>query len=425
MSGAFVLAALAAGSLLLQRVLRRRLDAALTALTLALTLLGTFALDLLMRLPLVTAAAAFALAALALFVRERPGALTPRRALVIGAAAGLAAAGHAPNAALALLALPRRGEPLRPLTVALMALAGTWAGARAVGLGAPLPSGPWAPLLALFGSRQGLLHLTPALWLGVAGLAIGLRREAREAAPLAAPVAALVILHGFCPLTAAACPREQLAAALPLLAPPMGTALRALREAVRRGPWAPLWTAAALLVCSNLLFMQQYATDMIPRDFPVPFAQVARNQAALVAGAVGAPLSWPANWLFAARHDTGPERFDAAAVTRLPAEAGGSLTIDVGRLDTDEALLLEGWSVRHPCGAAVCRAIEGRARLLVPVWDAWPKEVAVRSSGEGELSTELGPAKGGMRVLTLRTVLPGRAVLVDAVTVRPAPGSAP
>jgi len=171
--------------------------------------------------------------------------------------------------------------------------------------------------------------------------------------------------------------------------------------------------------------MQQYATDMIPRDFPVPFAQVARNQAALVARAAGSPLAWPANWIFGLRHGTGPERFDAAAGKRVTAGADGSFTIDVGRLDVDEALLLEGWSVRHPCGDAVCRAVEDRARLLVPVWDVSPMEVTVRSSGEGELSTELGPAKGGMRVLTLRAVPPGRAVLVDAVTVRPAPGSAP
>src|SRR4029453_3102793 len=104
---------------------------------------------------------------------------------------------------------------------------------------------------------------------------------------------------------------------------------------VRRAPGAPLWMAAALLVSCNLLFMQQYATDMIPRDFPVSFAQVARNQATLVARAVGSPLSWPANWLFAARHGPGLERFDAAAGKRLPRPSGGALTIDVGRLDLD------------------------------------------------------------------------------------------
>jgi hypothetical protein len=151
----------------------------------------------------------------------------------------------------------------------------------------------------------------------------------------------------------------------------------------------------------------------------VPFAQVARNQAALVARAAGAPLSWPANWLFAARHGTGPERFDAAAGKRLEAAPDGSVTVDVGRLDVDEALLLEGWSVRHPCGAAVCRAVEGRARLLVPAMGEAPPEVLVRTAEDGALGVEVGAAKGGLRAVTLRAAMPGARVLVDEVVVRP------
>src|SRR5262245_5584717 len=424
--GAFVVAALAAGSLLLQRVLRRRLDAASTALTLGVALLGTFALDLLARMPLASAAAAFALAALALWMRERTGGPFTARALLIGGAAGLAAVWHPPNAALALLALPRRGEGVRPLALALGATAALWAAARTLGLAAPLPSGPWQPLLALFGSRQGLLYLTPALWLGVWGLALMLRRDARDAAPLAAAVLAMIALHAACPFgPAEACPREQLAALVPLLALPAGLALGAVRECVRRAPAAPLWAAAALLVCSNLLFMQQYATDMIPRDFPVPFAEVAQNQAALVARAVGSPLSWPASWIFAARHHTGVARFDAAAGKRLDRAPDGAVSIDVGRLDSDEALLLEGWSVRHPCGEAVCRAVEGRARLLVPVPDDAPLEVAVQVVGGGAVSAEVGPARSGLRAITLRVVAPHASVLVDRVIARPLTRSAP
>jgi hypothetical protein len=434
-SAALVAAALAAGAAVLHPVLRRRLDGALTALTLGLTLLATFALDLLVRLPLVSAAAAFLLAALALFVREQPGRLTASRALAIGAAAGLAGAAHAPGAALALLALPRRGESARPLAVALLATAGVWAGARALGLAAPLPAGPWQPLLALFGSRQGLLYLTPVLWLGAFGLMLQLRRGAREAAPQVAAVLAMIGLHAACSPAAGSCPREQLAAALPLLAPPIGAALAALRASARRAPLAPLLAATALLVSGNLLFMQQYATDMIPRDFPLPFAQVARNQAALVARAAGAPLAWPANWLFAARHDTGPERFDAAAGKSLPRSPDGTLTVDVGRLDVDEALLLEGWSVRHPCGAGVCRAVEGRARLLLPVEEEGPLELVVRASGRGTLAAGDGPevplaAEGsdlrfligdgprGLRTVTLRVTPPSGRALVDRLTVK-------
>jgi len=466
---------LAAGIALLHRVLRARLEAALNALTLALVVLGTFAFDLLAR-AMVRPAAACALAALALFVRERSGLPSARRGLSIGASAGLAAALHWPNAALALLALPRRGEGPRPLAWALAAGVIVWAAVFAL---APLPppmAGRWQPLLSLLGSRQGLLHLTPALWLGVAGLALQLRRgfggaatqwrepprperrdslparaarrDARGVAPFGLALTALLGFHAACPLTPAhSCPREQLAAALPLLALPMGEALRALREAVRRAPGAPLWAAGALLVCWNLLFMQQYADDMIPRDFPVAFPRVAQNGAALVARAVGAPLSWPANWVFAARHDVGPERFDAAAGKRLAQAADGSITIDVGQLDVDEALLLEGWSVRHPCGEAVCRAVESRARVLLPVMSNGWTALTVRASGEGWLDIEPGhwelnapaplgpepadlcfvpdPARRGMRALTLGVSATPRApvphALVDRITLSPGP----
>jgi hypothetical protein len=431
-TAAAVALCLGAGLLLLQRVLRRRLDGVLAAVTLGLTLLGTFAFDLLARERRADAAASFALAALALFLRERPGPLDLRRAAAIGAAAGGAAALHWPGAALVLLALPREGERARVLGVAALAAAAVWGVASAVAT-APPAAFTWQPLLALFGSRQGLLHLTPALWLGVLGLALQLRREGRAAGPLAAAVIGMVALHGACPQ---ACPRERLAGVLPLLALPAGLLLRALRDAVRRAPGSAAWAAGALLACWNFLFMQQYARDMVPRDFPVAFAQVARGSAALVARAVGAPLSWPANWLFAARHHTGPERFDAAAGKRLPAGRDGALTIDVGHLDTDDALLLEGWSVRHRCGDAVCRAVEGRARLLLPPLSG-PAVVVVRASGAGSLAAGPGAAQplaetaadlrfpldtaDGLRAVTLHVPPPGRA-LVDTVTVRPAEG---
>ena len=452
-NGVLAAAALAAGVFVLHRVLRRRLEPVVTALVLALTLLGTFALDLVVRLPLLSAAMVFALAAVALYARAQPGPLSLRRAIVIGGAAGLAAAGHAPNAALALLALPSRDEAGRPLGAALLTTTAVWSVLRLTGLAVPFRTGSWEPLLTLFGSRQGLLHLTPALWLGVAGLALQLRRDARAAAPVTLTALALVAWHAACPLGSAACPREEAAALLPLLALPAGLALRALRDHVRRAPAAPLWAAGAALVGSNLLFMQQYAADMIPRDFPVPFPQVARNQAALIARAAGAPLSWPANWIFAARYDTGADHFDAAAGKRVTAAPDGSLTIDVGQLDTDQALLLEGWSVRHPCGEAVCRAVESRARVLLPVMPGGHVTLRVLASGEGRLGVgplrldadpaagdpnargPLGPepadlcfvpeAEPGLRAFTLSVsataFTPRPRALVDRITLSPAP----
>lgn len=367
---------LAAGLLVLHRVLRPRFDARLSALTLLLIAAGTFAFDLLLQAN-VGAAAAFALAAVALLVYgsgERPAAFA---ALITGAAA---------------LGLAR---------------------------GSGFPLGPWQPALTLFGSRQGLLHLTPVLWVGVCGIVLQARRDGRSAMTPALAAAALVSLHAACRAAdGAPCPRESLSPLLALLAVPVAEALRALRALVRRCPLAPLTAAGALLVCWNLLFMQQYALDMIPRDYPVAFADVAGNAAALVARRMGSPLSWPANWVFAARYHVGPERFDAAAGKALPRAADGSLALDVGARD-DEALLLEGWSVRHPCGASVCRAVESGARVLLPVErPGAPMEVIVRAA-TGDTTFRVPTGGGTMRALALPV---SAGTLVDEIRVRAAEG---
>ena len=426
-------AALAAGLLLLSQVLHLRFGHGATAVVLALTALGTLLTDVAARARAADAAA-FALGAAALWLRARSGGGAAARAGAIGAVAGLAAALHWPNAALAVLAVPAAAPRTRAVLAAGAAGVAAWGLAAAFGPAAPVLAGPPEPLLVLFGSRQGLLFLTPVLGLGVLGLAA----EARRAPAVTAAAVVLLAWHALWPPRVVA-PREALAAVLPLLAPGLGAVLHRLRAAVRSAPSGPLWAAGLALVCWNLLFMQQYAADMIPRDAPVSFPQVARNGAALVARAVGTPSAWPANWLFAARYATGPERFDAAAGKRLPRGAGGAVTLDVGRLDQDDALLLEGWSVRHPCGAALCRAVEGTARLLLPVDARAESDLVVHASGQGTLSVaggrgaalarmlgpapadlvfDLGPLPAGLHALSL-TVPPGGRALVDRLTLRP------
>jgi hypothetical protein len=59
--------------------------------------------------------------------------------------------------------------------------------------------------------------------------------------------------------------------------------------------------------------------------------------------------------------------------------------IDVGDLEQDATFLLEGWSVRHPCGDAVCREVEGRAEMAVPLERAATSSLHVLVVGTGEL----------------------------------------
>jgi hypothetical protein len=123
--------------------------------------------------------------------------------------------------------------------------------------------------------------------------------------------------------------------------------------------------------------------------------------------------------------------------------ADGPATIDVGDLGR-EAWLGEGWSVRHPCGASVCREVEGRARLFLPVVDARRAKVLVHAQGSGTLrlilngqplaqaplapgfaevgATVDGALGRGPNALVLE-VSPGGQAVVDSVRVVPLEGA--
>ena len=434
------------GLALLWRTLRARLGPLTAAGTLAVLLLATFLLDIVVR-GLLAPAFAFLFASFAVALSGEASLPRWPRALATGLLAGTATGVHWGNAGLLLLAAEGEGA-IGPKTTAkkwLCAAAGFALGVAPWWLlrTASSPHLGWPdPLAVLFGSRQGLLYLTPVLWLALTGLVLALLRHP-SARPCALAGAGLLLLQAFCRDPAGGhCPREVLAPLLGVLAPGLGLALRELTLRVRASAQGTLGVAAALAVAWNLLFMQQYASGMIPRDLPVSFTRVAENNAALLSRAVGTPLAWPANWIFAWRHQLKVDRYDLAAGKRLPGTLASGLEIDIGALPIDQALLAEGWSVRHPCGGEVCRAVEGQARLLLPLPSASTRlELRVRASGQGDLSAALGTqwsdpvplsptpadlvfvlpdARRGLNQVSLRTAPAGQA-LVDRLTVRELP----
>jgi hypothetical protein len=147
----------------------------------------------------------------------------------------------------------------------------------------------------------------------------------------------------------------------------------------------------------NALLMGQYRDGRIPRDDTVAFPRVFRNAAATVSSTVGTPTAWPANWIYAARHGVSPARYDllggvdlfgrvppGAPVRRRGTDA--AVTIDLGHLPTDEAVLGGGWSVRHACGTEVCRAVEGAAEIVIPIREIRDVDVTLVAEGEGALT---------------------------------------
>jgi hypothetical protein len=315
--------------------------------------------------------------ALALLARD-PDGPSRRRDLVIGLAAGL--------------------------VLATLEQAIDFAGQAATGRPPALALRPSRPFLleSLFSSRQGLFFWTPLAWVGVAGLLSLQKRHAGLTLRIATALLVLVLASGLSsPWWSGHFGNGRLVAVLALLAPGLAAALEALRRRARRAPVGVLAAAAALVVVWNLLFMQQYRRELIPRDDTVAFPVVAENAARLVSESVGSPVAWPANWLVAARHDLEVARFDrlvGLTLFTLPGNLRG--VIDVGRMDTDLALLGEGWSVRHPCEDEVCRDVDGRARVFVPLDESARLELRIRAAGQGVLTVALDGATVGRPVLS-------------------------
>jgi hypothetical protein len=384
-------------------------------------------------------------------LRARHGAaiaVTTLFALVFGTVAyGLArgpswdgAAAFAVSAALVRAAWGRPDErplPIAPRTLWLVAGAATVAVIFARG------AGPGDVLDGLFSSWGGLLFWSPVLWLGF----LGIPRAGSGPRDALGPI--LLVTAVLAALTTDAGPYRgaRFAPVLPLLALGLARALYALREFARRHPLVPVAMGIAALVAWNFLLMGQYRDGGIPRDDTVAFPRVARNAAATVSSTIGSPPAWPANWIFAARHDVSPARYDLLAGVDLYA-AGSSVdlggVVDIGHLPTDGALLGRGWGVRHPCGAGACREILGAAELLAPI--AEPRDVDVRlvASGTGTLTVTVNGVavlaapladgehfvrlprarlRRGMNAIVL-TVNPGGRALVDRIEFKSSPARA-
>jgi hypothetical protein len=304
----------------------------------------------------------------------------------------------------------------------------------------PVPSlAPPSLLDSLFSSRHGLFFWAPVLTIAVLGLALRAALGHRAALGALTALAVLALVNaGLRPWWSGGFGNARFLPALPLFALGLAMILELVRRTARQRPLRLAAAFGAALVAWNLLLMAQYRAELIPRDDTVSFPAVAENSARLLSGMTGAPTAWPANWIFAARQHLPAARYDLLAGQDVLAD--GPAPIDVGDLGS-EAWLGEGWSVRHPCGASVCREVEGRARLFLPVVDVRPAAVSVHAQGAGTLRVILngrplsqaslapafaevgGVADGGVlrrgpNVLVLE-VSPGGQALVDVVRVVP------
>lgn len=245
----------------------------------------------------------------------------------------------------------------------------------------------------LFGSRHGLLFWTPLLWVGFVGLAIELRRGRHLGSTLT--VMGLLPLM-FAPILPDGGSADRWDAVLPLLAFGFAAAWEAVSPWMRTRPQLLVAGAVVIVGVPNLLFMEQYR-DATRRDDTVRFPDVSEGNARRLADAVGSPVAWPANWIWSASTGLPAARWDRLSGARL--DPRGGVRVDVGDLEQDATFLLEGWSVRHACGGAVCREVEGRAEMAVPLESA-PGRLAVRGLGPGALRVSSDGREIGVVSLT-------------------------
>ncbi len=188
----------------------------------------------------------------------------------------------------------------------------------------------------LFSSWHGLFSWTPVVYVAALGTVAYLRREWRWA------VAALVILfltawvNGATQDWAAGWSfgGRRFSSVLVLLAPGLALAIEA---AVKR-PLLALAPVVAGALWWNHLLMVQYTSGMLPKDEPVAFSRLVRQQGDVATRAPYAyPFAFPANAWFAWRHDLPIDKYDVLA----PVTIGASFETRFDR--SVEKFLLEGW----------------------------------------------------------------------------------
>jgi hypothetical protein len=343
--------------------------------------------------PSMTHAASFGFVAFFVVCAARwfgPGSTRPepdrRRALILGALLGLAFLARSQESLFALYAgvlvlgaagVPRGERVRRAATLAgwaflgalpfiLLQLAHSYVLFTRYEYNLMGQGGYFNPLRSrwldtLFSSWHGFLSWTPVAYLAVIGTLAYLRREWRWA------LSALLILFLTAWVNGAtqdwaggwSFGGRRFSSALVMLAP----GLAMLIELALRRPVVALAPLVGLALWWNYLLMVQYTAGMLPKDEPVSFGRIVRQQAELhTRSPYWYPFAFPANVWFAWREGVPVDKYDVLSpVTPQPAF---SLTFD----RVAERFLLSGWDVPGGDDWGPCWWIGGTpATIAVPL----------------------------------------------------------
>jgi hypothetical protein len=232
-----------------------------------------------------------------------------------------------------------RGRPGRLWTV------GVWVALAAVPLAViwwtTLKGGSFHPLRSswldvLFSSWHGFLSWTPVVYVATVGTFMYLRRDRAWSLMALAVLFASAWAVGASEswLREPAFGARPLIAVLVVLAP----GLAYLIETARARPVLALVPLVAAALVWNYLLMVQYTIGLLPKDEPVSFARLVRQQADLQARTSPLyPFAFPANVWFAWREGVPVDRYDLLALEPRPSSP------DILFDRSSDRFLLEGW----------------------------------------------------------------------------------
>jgi hypothetical protein len=176
-----------------------------------------------------------------------------------------------------------------------------------------------------------------------------------------------------------------------------------LLDFLRRRPFVFPVVLSAILILWNVGLMVQVKRAEVSPDGNVSFKNVAERSLERYYDRLGFPAAWPANWLFARRHDLSPEKFDRLygrrgfGNVRLPmnAEAEGFLGRGWGAAEQDG----EGEWFRWSLGETSTVLLPLREPHLY-ILSAWvrpyealgPNRIGLRINGHLEKGLELETA---------------------------------
>jgi hypothetical protein len=258
------------------------------------------------------------------------------------------------------------------------------------------PLGPqihWLqPQLAdiLFSSRNGLVAMSPVLYVAAIGLIGFAVRRPQFGVPVLAGIVAMTYfnasIHDWWGSDSYGGRRFD--GVVPLLVPGLALAFEAMRDFVKRHPLSVPAAVAASLIVWNLTFIR--STEVPTRD-AVSFRDVSAAQARLLHRWLGHPFTYPASLWFALRNGVPPAAYDVLRVARFLSDP----TRPYGRIDigvSDDVFVVDGWGTPEREGDVTFRRIGDAAVLLLPLDHAAPLDVQVRARASAN------PPQGPLRL---------------------------